>query len=142
MDISIGEVLAQFDSSFDENSDTSPIVNGGPVEPQRGFVLHRASNKQHWEGQLLMNNGISLTNSSDILEAKATGEDIGDYVIALGYSGWDAGQLEEEISDNAWLSINTSADEVLSLPVYERLNRCLKTLGINYQQLSDQTGHS
>lgn len=139
--ISVGEVLKQLNTNYDENLDSTPVINGGPVDPERGFILHRPSSNA-WQGQLLLPDGISLTNSNDILESKAHGEDIGDYVIALGYSGWSAGQLEEEMGDNVWLNVSAPSDAILSLPISDRLNECLKTLGINYQQLSSQAGHS
>jgi putative transcriptional regulator len=141
LQITEGEVLEQFDANFNSAENPKPVINGGPVEPQQGFILHRPSNIE-WQGLVKFNDAVHMTNSRDILMAKAQGADVQDYLIALGYSGWAAGQLEQEISDNAWLTVNTEPEPILSLPAEQRLKACLDKLGISYEQLSPDAGHS
>lgn len=138
--ILVGEVLQQINESFDPDLDSNDVINGGPCESDRGFVLHRPT-AENWQGLCHYDSNISLTNSADILEAKAAGENIHEYLVALGYSSWAPGQLEQELCDNHWLNVSCDATTILSLPYQERLPACLDVLGIDYQQLSSQLGH-
>ena len=124
LNIHTSTLLHEFDNSYDRLKTSALVISGGPVDTHRGFVLHRPSNHK-WEGQTGLTEQLSLTNSPDILKAKSLGDDIGEYLIALGYSGWDAGQLEQEITDNHWLSISTEPTAILHLATEQRLDACL-----------------
>ena len=136
-----GEVIESLNEGADASQHNEPAFNGGPVESQRGFIIHPPNIEQRWEGQVDFSNDIAVTTSSDILKALAT-QDIPHYLIALGYSGWDPGQLEEEINHNAWLVVDADVSAILSQPWHQRLNRCLDNIGIRYEQLSAVAGHA
>ena len=118
----------------------TPIYSGGPVQPDRGFVLHEPVG--NWEATLKVSDDIGITASRDILSAIADGKGPQHSLIALGYAGWGAGQLEREIVDNAWL--NGPADEqiVFEAPADERWKMAAKKLGIDLDLLSGDAGHA
>lgn len=136
-----GEVIESLDETLNASQYDAPAFNGGPVDAQRGFIVHSPDKEHRWEGQVDFSEHIAVTTSSDILKAMAT-QDIPHYLIALGYSGWDAGQLEEEMNDNAWLAIDADPLDILAQPWHQRLNSCLAHIGIRYEQLSAVAGHA
>ena len=121
-----------------ENND--PLVAGGPVQKERGFVLH--SNDKSWETTLQVSNDISITGSKDILADIANDEGPESVLIALGYAGWDAGQLETEIAQNSWLTVPASKDIIFDLPLEERWTSSAKQLGIDLNLMSSHAGHA
>ena len=117
-----------------------PVYLGGPVQLDRGFVLHRPVG--HWQSTLSVNGEIALTSSRDILTSVATDGDPGEVLVSLGYSGWDAGQLEDELAQNSWLTVAADAGILFDLPPEARLPAAMQRLGISFSQLSDVAGHA
>ena len=116
------------------------IVAGGPVQVDRGLILH--DGEKHWDSTMELPNGLKLTTSNDIIEAIARGEGPENFLVALGYAGWGPGQLEDEIINNAWL--NTPADKamIFQTPFEKRAVAALAQLGIDYNLISSQAGHA
>lgn len=137
----LGDIFAQMNiDATSLASVNSPIYMGGPVQPERGFVIHNSS-EQRWDSSIAISENVSLTSSRDILEAISKGEGPEHYLIALGYAGWGAGQLEKEIIANAWLH-TPYADEILYYtPVSERWNAAAKLIGVNINLLGVVAGH-
>jgi len=117
-----------------------PIHFGGPVQTDRGFVLHEPLGQ--WQSTLAINDGIGLTTSKDILEAVARGEGPRQMLVTLGYAGWAPGQLEHELAQNAWLTVAARHDVIFDLPAEERLPAAMDMLGVNYASLSEHAGHA
>jgi putative transcriptional regulator len=117
-----------------------PIFQGGPVEQERGFVLHPAS--REWDAMLNVEDAISITTSRDILTAMAKGEGPLESLVALGYAGWGPGQLEKEMADNAWLSGPADPEILFRLPAEDRWQAAAKQLGVDLTLMSTQVGHS
>lgn len=137
--LTANELLEQIDTNAQNAS--FPILHGGPVKPEVGFVIHKPYKQEQWIHQSKISDSYAVTSSIDILEAQAQGTDTGILFVALGYCGWSAGQLEQEMADNAWLSIDTPADNILQTPTEQRLSACLNTVGISYQQLHSIHGN-
>lgn len=117
-----------------------PVYFGGPVQLDRGFVLHRPLGS--WQSTLTINEEIGLTSSRDVLAAVASSGEPGELLVTLGYSGWDAGQLEDELAQNSWLTVPAKATILFDLPPEERLPAAMQKLGISFTQLSDVAGHA
>lgn len=117
-----------------------PVHFGGPVQVDRGFVLHRPLG--NWQSTLAVTDDVGLTTSKDILEAVSRGEGPLDLFVSLGYAGWSAGQLEQEIAQNAWLTVGADAGVVFDLPAEDRLPAAMRLLGIDFSRLSDDVGHA
>ena len=117
-----------------------PVHFGGPVQTERGFVLHDAQGD--WQSTLRINDRLALTTSKDILEAVGQGKGPGRLIVTLGYAGWDQGQLELEITENAWLTVPASEHILFDLPPEERLPAAMALLGINYASLAEDAGHA
>lgn len=113
---------------------------GGPVSVEHGFVLHRPHGT--WTSSIKVGDELMLTTSKDILEAVAEGKGPSDWLITLGYSGWGAGQLEEEIAQNAWLSVPASADILFETPTDQLFDVAMQRLGISKFALSSVAGHA
>ena len=140
-DIRLGELLDHLDIQTDDTSVAdNPVYNGGPVEMERGFVLHQPVGE--WEGSLEIADGLALTTSSDILRAIAEGHGPRRYLVALGYAGWDAGQLEQEMADNAWLTSPANPDIIFDTPVQNRWRAAAEQLGVDLDLLSGGAGHA
>ncbi len=116
------------------------ILAGGPVQQERGFVLHNACGK--WDSSIQISEGISLTTSRDVLEAIAVGSGPQQYLVALGYAGWGAGQLEREVINNSWLNAPCATDILFSTPYTQRWDLAAKQLGVNIKLLTMQAGHA
>ncbi|KGK42364.1 hypothetical protein LH51_07495 [Nitrincola sp. A-D6] len=121
--------------------DPMPVFKGGPIHPDRGFVLHRDDGRR-WLSSHPITSEIQLTTSMDILEAMALGEGPKDCLVALGYAGWSPGQLEHEIYENTWLSCQANSDIMFRLPAEERLQAAAASLGVNLQLLTTHAGHA
>jgi putative transcriptional regulator len=117
-----------------------PVLRGGPVHTDRGFVLHRPGGD--WDHTHKVSESIQVTTSRDVLAAMARGEGPSDAFIALGYAGWDAGQLEREMRENTWLSMPVDARVVFELPFEERWLAAWRFLGIDVDRLSPDSGHA
>ena len=118
----------------------SRLYAGGPVEPGRGFVLHSAEYKA--ESTIKVDDSVCLTATLEILREIAVGKGPSRYLIALGYAGWSAGQLEEEISSNGWLTANTDADILYDSECDSKYFRLMQQMGINLSSLSADAGHA
>lgn len=117
-----------------------PVYFGGPVQVDRGFVLHRPVGR--WGSTLAVNEEVGLTTSKDILEAVASGQGPDRLLVSLGYAGWAPGQLEGELMQNAWLTVGARADVIFDLPAEDRLPAAMKLLGIDPAMLSEEAGHA
>ncbi len=117
-----------------------PVHFGGPVQIDRGFVLHQPLGA--WQSTLTVGSEIGLTTSKDILEAVARGEGPPSMLVTLGYAGWAPGQLEHELAQNAWLTVPADAGILFDLPAEERLAAAMQALGVDYANLSDVAGHA
>jgi putative transcriptional regulator len=145
IDITVGGMLKKVDieptqPQLNPNSLEKPVLNGGPVSEDRGFILHQP--KDEYESSVQMTDQISVTTSKDILEVLGTEAEPNSYVIALGYSGWEAGQLEVELAENSWLTIEADPDVIFNTPIRERWRAAVQMLGIDAAQLSTQAGHA
>ena len=125
----------------DDDVGDAPIYLGGPVQTDRGFVLHEPAGR--WQSTLKVRDSVGLTTSKDILEAVGRGEGPKRLMVTLGYAGWSAGQLEHELGQNAWLSVEARGDRILfDTPAEERLPAALSLLGIDLASLSEEAGHA
>jgi putative transcriptional regulator len=119
---------------------TVPVHFGGPVQVDRGFVLHMPVGQ--WQSTLAVGAEIGLTTSKDILQAVARGEGPNHMLVTLGYAGWAPGQLEHELSQNAWLTVPAQVGVIFDHPPEARLPAAIELLGIDFTQLSEQAGHA
>jgi putative transcriptional regulator len=117
-----------------------PIHFGGPVQVDRGFVLHMP--RGEWQSTLAVGAEVGLTTSKDILQAVARGEGPRRMLVTLGYAGWAPGQLEHELAQNAWLTVAAKTEVIFELPAEERLPAAMALLGVNFASLSDTAGHA
>lgn len=141
MDIALGEVLAQLElDACSTDVQKIPVYCGGPVQTDRGFVLHRPDSE--WNSSINVSEHIGVTTSRDILQAIAEGRGPSDTLIALGYAGWAAGQLELEIKENAWLSGPADSDVIFRTPSNRRWESAARLLGVDLDRLSPQVGHA
>ena len=142
LDMQLGEILEQLDFDADRGVADEAIFIGGPVHPDRGFVLHQREGQPQWESSILVSPALALTTSLDILDAIARRKGPTKRLIALGYAGWGAGQLEQELQDNAWLCLPADEDVVFNVPAEERVDAALAKLGISFAQLGSDVGHA
>ena len=123
-----------------------PVYFGGPVQVERGFVLHPTDSNEKYSSSLVVTNGLTMTTSKDVLEAVAGGIGPEKFMMTLGYAGWSAGQLEEEISLNGWMNVELPTIEMQSIifdtPYADRYQKALELLGINFASLSGEAGHA
>ncbi|TBW54857.1 YqgE/AlgH family protein [Marinobacter halodurans] len=138
LDISVGEVLEQLD--MDGVEITQPVYAGGPVQPERGFILHRPFGE--WQSSMAITDQLTMTTSRDILEAIGIGEGPSEFLMALGYSGWSSGQLEEELNTSSWLVCPAHHDLLFRVESDQRYAEVLRTMGIDLNQLTDTVGHA
>jgi len=117
-----------------------PLVAGGPVQKERGFVLH--SNDKSWETTLRVSDDISITGSKDILADIANNNGPKNVLIALGYAGWRAGQLEMEITKNTWLTVPAEKEVIFDTPLQDRWASSAKQLGIDLNLIPTHAGHA
>jgi len=156
---SLGELLEQLEINFDGKEQV--IFSGGPVQQDRGFVLHTCEphdekmqegnkqgsqegnqNKEEWESTLQISPSIKLTTSKDILRAISDGSGPDNFLIALGYAGWGEGQLEQELAENTWLCCPAS-ERILFCPQNDKkMELAMGSLGLDASQLNGQIGHA
>jgi putative transcriptional regulator len=116
------------------------VLRGGPVQADRGFVVHRAGGQ--WESTLQVSDAIHVTTSRDVLRAIARGEGPDDAFLVLGYAGWEGGQLEEEIRANAWITAPVDAKVVFEVPFEQRWNAAAGLLGVDLSRISPTGGNA
>ncbi|MDH2432755.1 hypothetical protein WH50_20660 [Pokkaliibacter plantistimulans] len=141
LEMHLDEILGHMDMSQPRPLKRNPpIFIGGPVKTERGFVLHRNTERE-WQSSFRINDQLSLTTSVDVLEAIAQDQGPTDYLIALGYSGWSEGQLEHELAENAWLTCKADYRILFNTPVEQRLDAAARSIGVDLTLLSTQAGH-
>jgi putative transcriptional regulator len=124
-----------------------PVYFGGPVQTERGFVLHERLGGEggeggHYNSSLQIPGGLEMTTSKDVLEALSHGAGPKKILVTLGYSGWSAGQLEEEIGRNGWINVGAEPGIIFDTPVEQRYDKALSLLGIDPRMLSQEAGHA
>lgn len=121
-----------------------PVFFGGPVQTERGFVLHErlSEGASTFNSTLSVPGGLEMTTSKDVLEAMAEGAGPKKVLVTLGYSGWQAGQLEDEIGRNGWLTVDADPKIIFDTPVEKRYDRAVSLLGIDPRMLSQEAGHA
>lgn len=142
LDVPLGEIFNQVgidDAEHCAHAD-APVLCGGPVQTDRGFVLH--SPEKRWDSTVSISNGISLSVSLDVIHAIAEGAGPEKFLVMLGYAGWDAGQLEDEISDNAWLTSPVDENIIFDTPIEQRWSTASQNLGINLDLIPNSAGHA
>lgn len=140
-DMQLSDILAQMNVHAEDSAIASrPVYQGGPVSPERGFVVHTGDFQ--WEATLRVSDRISVTSSRDILEAIAAGEGPAEFLVALGYAGWEAGQLDSEMRENAWLSAAADPHILFHTPDEERWQAAARLLGIDMERLSGDAGNA
>jgi len=141
LDLNLGRIFAQLAlQSADADTARMPILCGGPVQTDRGFVIHESDSD--WESSARITNSIHVTTSQDILTSMAAGKGPTRAMVALGYAGWGAGQLEFEITENAWLSVPATSRILFDTPFEERWKEAAGLLGIDLATLSMDAGHA
>jgi putative transcriptional regulator len=142
LEMKMSEVLEQLALTSDDlRLRDMPVLRGGPVQNDRGFVLHRPC-PQGWDSTLPVSDTLHVTTSRDVLAAMARGEGPAQAVVALGYAGWDAGQLEEEVLQNAWLTVPCDESLIFDLPFEQRWHAAARLLGVELSRISLQAGRA
>ncbi|MBP7914089.1 MAG: YqgE/AlgH family protein [Vitreoscilla sp.] len=145
IDITLKNLFEKVELSLD-GSDLAeqPVYFGGPVQTERGFVLHERQGEDAaaFSSTLAVPGGLAMTTSKDVLEAMSSGQGPRRVLITLGYSGWSAGQLEDEIGRNGWLTVDAQPEVIFDTPVEKRYERALGLLGIDPRMLSPDAGHA
>ncbi|HVR81949.1 MAG TPA: YqgE/AlgH family protein [Luteimonas sp.] len=152
----LGEVFQQMGINCDDaNLRAQVVLAGGPVHPERGFVLHDGTlhdgtlhegmlheGMGDWDSSLAVSEELSITTSRDILEAMARGDGPRHAMVALGCAGWGAGQLEHELVENSWLTAPVAADVLYSLPLEARWRAAAGLIGVDMARIADYAGHA
>ncbi|MFP5357597.1 MAG: YqgE/AlgH family protein [Gammaproteobacteria bacterium] len=140
MQLTLSEMMSQMDLPHGALDESVIVYWGGPVQPERGFVIHRQPGG--WESCLEIADDLYITTSRDVLRAIGQGTGPKEYVVTLGYAGWDEGQLESEILRNSWL--NTPVDEAIlfQVPARDRWQAATRLLGVDVTQLTASAGHA
>ena len=137
----LAQIFKQLDvESSDLKLNQQTVLLGGPVQTDRGFLLHSPGG--HWDSSLKVTDTISVTTSKDILQSIANNEGPKEVIIALGYSGWAAGQLESELAQNTWLSCPANEQILFHTPIDQRWQKAAQLMGIDLSLLSSDTGHA
>jgi putative transcriptional regulator len=139
MQLTVAELLAQLGIAGTLTA-TQPVLEGGPVKTERGFILH--SDEVQYDASLPLGNGLMLSTARQTLEAIGAGLGPKRYIVALGYAGWGSGQLENEMLQNAWLSCPADIDIVFDVPFDQRVNKAAASLGIDFRLMSTHAGHA
>lgn len=140
-EMTLASLFEQIDLALDSPAVArQPVYYGGPVQVDRGFVLHRPLGG--WQSTLAVREDVGLTTSRDILQAVSEGTGPERMLVSLGYAGWSAGQLEDEILRNAWLTVAAAPEVIFELPASERLGAAMRLLGVDPAMLSEEVGHA
>lgn len=141
LDIKLGGLFKQLELENDAIAIADfPVLNGGPVSKERGFVLHDTGDK--YESTVDVSADIQLTLSRDIIDSMAAGSGPDRALIALGYAGWDSGQLESEMLSNTWLTVPASLEVIFEVPFEDRWAVAANTIGVDISKLSPHAGHA
>lgn len=141
LEFALGEVFAQMDLVSDDPAVLArPVYQGGPVHTDRGFVLHRPASS--WGSTIAVTPQLAVSTSRDILAAIAAGSGPTDTLVALGYAGWGAGQLEQEMAENAWLSGPADLEILFHTPPAARWSDAARLIGVDLTVLSPDIGHA
>lgn len=141
LDLSVKEIFEHLQIEPQADFSDVPVMAGGPVHMDHGFVLHRNCDAS-WEASLKVTTEMTLTTSRDILRAIAEEQGPEEHLIALGYAGWAAGQLEHELAENSWLTLPGDSDIIFTVPAEQRLGAAAAQLGIDMNLISGQAGHA
>ena len=145
-DITLKSLFEKVELTLDRDElAEQPVYFGGPVQTERGFVLHEKTGTEqspYTSTLAIAKGGLEMTTSKDVLEALANGAGPRRLMVTLGYSGWSAGQLEEEIGRNGWLTVDADPTVIFDTPVEERYKRALSLLGFDPMMLSQEAGHA
>jgi putative transcriptional regulator len=146
IDIKLKNLFEKVDLALDRDElAEQPVYFGGPVQTERGFVLHEKIGHDDGAGYsstLSIPGGLEMTTSKDVLEALALGSGPKKVLVTLGYSGWTAGQLEDELGRNGWLTVDADPKVIFDTPVEQRYDRALSLLGVDPRMLSQEAGHA
>ncbi|HVC38055.1 MAG TPA: YqgE/AlgH family protein [Gammaproteobacteria bacterium] len=138
--IVLNDIFKQLSLKADDQLGQQPVFQGGPVQTERGFVIHEPPG--NWESTLTLGDHLGVTSSRDVLTSMARGQGPQKIFVALGYAGWGAGQLETELANNSWL--NTPADHsiIFETPVEQRWQAAAQLIGVDLSLLSGDAGHA
>lgn len=146
IDIKLRNLFEKVELTLDRDDlADEPVYFGGPVQTERGFVLHErlSGDGSHYNSSLQIPGGeLEMTTSKDVLEALSNGAGPKRVLVTLGYSGWGAGQLEEELKRNSWINVDAAPEVIFDTPVEQRYDRALSLLGIDARMLSGEAGHA
>ena len=148
IDIKLKNLFEKVELTLDrEDLADAPVYFGGPAQTERGFVLHERLGEGdgeggHYNSSLQIPGGLEMTTSKDVLEALANGAGPKKVLVTLGYSGWGAGQLEDEIGRNGWINVGAEPGIIFDTPVEQRYDKALSLLGIDPRMLSQEAGHA
>jgi putative transcriptional regulator len=148
IDIKLKNLFEKVELTLDrEDLAEAPVYFGGPVQTERGFVLHERQGAEgagvsHYNSSLQIPGGLEMTTSKDVLEALANGAGPKKVLVTLGYSGWGAGQLEDEMIRNGWINVGAEPGIIFDTPVEQRYDKALSLLGIDPRMLSQEAGHA
>ena len=141
MNMNLGGLFEQLDlPDADAKVAGSPVLDGGPVARERGFVLHNSG--PQFESSVAISPDIQLTLSRDVIDAIAAGSGPDKSLVAIGYAGWEPGQLEAEMLDNTWLNVPASQAIVFDMPFADRWSSAAETVGIDISRVSPHAGHA
>ena len=141
LELNLSEIFEQLEIDAPARFSDLPVMAGGPVQTDHGFILHRPC-ANDWDATLRVAPEMLLTTSQDILRAIAGGEGPSEYLVALGYAGWSAGQLEEEVGRNSWLTLPADHGIIFHTPPEQRLQAAAAGLGIDMNLISARAGHA
>ncbi|HUG23839.1 YqgE/AlgH family protein [Piscinibacter sp.] len=145
IDIKLKNLFEKVELTLDRDDlAEAPVYFGGPVQTERGFVLHEKLDDDggHYNSSLQIPGGLEMTTSKDVLEALSNGAGPKKVLVTLGYSGWGAGQLEEEMRRNSWINVGAAPEIIFDTPVEQRYDKALSLLGIDARMLSQEAGHA
>ena len=141
IDMSLEDLFERIDMSLESpRFQGQPVYFGGPVQTDRGFVLHRPVGS--FQSSIDIGNGLALTSSRDVLQSLGGENEPEEVLVTLGYAGWQAGQIEWELAQNAWLTVRADPEIIFGLPPEERLIAAMQLLGVDFASLSDVAGHA
>lgn len=140
-DYSLGEIFSQMGIACDDAAMcATPVLAGGPVHPERGFVIH--DGERGWDSSLGIAEGLHVTTSRDVLEAMARGEGPARALVALGCAGWGAGQLDAELVENSWLTVPADGEILFALPLDARWQAAAGRIGVDLAHMPGYAGHA
>ena len=139
--LDLSDIFSQMSANSDEPAvNATPILQGGPVQVERGFVIHDGD--REWNSTLRVSDAVRVTTSRDILESMAAGQGPARSLVAIGYAGWGAGQLETEMAANAWLTVPATEEILFDVPFDQRWRAAAALIGIDLDLLSPEAGHA